>query len=93
MASLASIIFPEKQSSSAFDIPTIFGRNHELLASFTIPLFKKTNPNLALVEAILISAASCRVAPTPTAGPLQAVIIGLSDLYILSVKIPPASLL
>ena len=40
-----------------------------------------------------MSAASCIVAPTPTASPLHAAITGFKELYILRARIPPASLL
>ena len=39
-----------------------------------------------------MSAGNCMVAPTPTAGPLQATMMGFKKLYILKVKTPPKSL-
>ena len=75
-ASSGRTFSPEYDHSNAFDIPTIFGRNQLEQASGAIPLLANGKLKLALVEAILISAASCSVAPTPTAGPLHAMSIG-----------------
>ena len=54
----ASKISPEYDHSRAFDIPTIFGRNQLEHASGAIPLLVNGNENLALVDAVLMSAAS-----------------------------------
>ena len=74
-------------------MPTIFGKNQLEHASGAIPLFANGKENLLNVDAIRTSAASCMVAPTPTAAPLQAITIGFKHLYILKVRMPPESLL
>ena len=74
-------------------MPTILGKNQLEHASGAIPLLANGNEKAALLDAIRISAANWRVAPTPTAGPLHAAMIGFRLLYILRVKIPPESLL
>ena len=58
-----------------------------------MPLLVNGNENLLDDDATLMSAASCKVAPTPTDTPLQAIRIGLRHLYILNARIPPESLL
>ena len=83
---------PEYIHSKAFETPTILGRNQDEHASGTKPLRAKTNPYFASSDANLISIANCIVMPTPTAGPLQAEIIGFKHSNIFSVTLPPPSL-
>ena len=72
-------------------MPTIRGRNQLDAASGTSPRRAKTKPNFAVSAAILMSAGSVMVAPTPTAGPLTATITGLREAAMRSETIPPPS--
>ena len=67
---------PVSSSSAARDMPTRRGSVHVLSASGTTPRRTKTKPIRALSAAIRMSHCIGSVAPTPTAAPLMAAMIG-----------------
>ena len=70
---------PVTQSSTALEMPTMRGRNHDEQASGTMPRRANTKPIFAPSTAMRMSIGSVIVIPTPTAGPLMAAMTGLSD--------------
>ena len=84
-------MLPFKIHSFALEKPTSLGRKKLAAPSKTIPLLANGKANFDFFEAILISIAKVIVAPIPTAAPLIAAIMGVSQSNIAKFKMPPAS--
>ena len=88
-ASSAWIRAPERHQRRAVGRPTSRGRNQALPASGTRPRRAKTKPIRAPLAAMRMSMGRVRVAPTPTAAPFRAAMMGLRQLKRAPTKPPP----